>query len=224
MNIVQGAGQITVGGIGVGGGIGISGTGAGAAIGAPTAAGGAVVAGHGAGTAQRALSHLMHGSRGRLSNSQKARRNYEESGGTLNNGDQAHHVNTDKNVREHELNKVAREKIRYDLDRTSNLEAFPNEDKVYPGGGKILHRGSHPRWREHADEVLDRFQTRLEAKYGSLDKVPKNVLEDTMKGVENQLRKDLQNIPQGVKGGWLKPTPNGNFKISEHTTGQEETG
>jgi hypothetical protein len=224
VNIVQGAGQITVGGIGVGGGIGISGTGAGAAIGAPTAAGGAVVAGHGAGTAQRALSHLMHGSRGRLSNSQKARRNYEESGGTLNDGDQAHHVNTDKNVREHELNKVAREKIRYDLDRTSNLEAFPNEDKVYPGGGKILHRGSHPRWREHADEVLDRFQTRLEAKYGSLDKVPKNVLEDTMKGVENQLRKDLQNIPQGVKGGWLKPTPNGNFKISEHTTGQEETG
>jgi hypothetical protein len=49
----------------------------------------------------------MHGSGGRLSNSKKARRNYEESGGKLNAGEQAHHVNTDKNVRNHELNKIA---------------------------------------------------------------------------------------------------------------------
>jgi hypothetical protein len=222
VNIVQGAGQIGVGGVSMGGGTVVSGTGVGASVGAPAVAGGAIIAGHGAGTAQRAMSHLMHGSRGRLSNSKKARSNHEETGAKLNEGDQVHHHNTDKNVREHELNQTAREKIGYDLDRASNLEAFPSQDKVYPEGSKILHRGAHPEWDNHAKEVLDSAQRKVKKKYGSLDKVPDNVLESTMKDVENKLKKDLQNVPKGVDGGWLKPTPNGNFKISENTNGQEE--
>lgn len=64
VNTVQGAGQITVGGVGIGGGTILSGTGGGAAIGVPAIAGSTVIAGHGAGTAQRAISHLMHGSGG----------------------------------------------------------------------------------------------------------------------------------------------------------------
>jgi hypothetical protein len=83
VNILQGAGQIGIGGTATVGGTIVSGTGAGAAVGAPTAVGGAVVAGHGAGTAQRAIRSLI--SKGRRGNGQSSGRrdldDHERSGG-----------------------------------------------------------------------------------------------------------------------------------------------
>jgi hypothetical protein len=64
VNILQGFGQMTIGGVSMGGGTVISGTGAGALVGAPAMAGGAVIAGTGAMTAQKAMSHLMMSSQG----------------------------------------------------------------------------------------------------------------------------------------------------------------
>ena len=118
---------------------------------------------------------------------------------------------------------LTREKIGYDLDRATNLEAFPSKDQVYPDGAKVLHRGSHPEWSKHANEVLEESADDLKKAYGSLDKVPKDVLKETMKDVENQLGKDVQNIPKGLRGGWLKQTPHGNYKISDNAHGKEKT-
>jgi hypothetical protein len=222
VNIGQGVIQMKQGADSIGGGIGATASGQ-LHIAVPAIAGGAINVGTGAVTSHRALTHLMHGSSGRLSNSGKARSNHEEAGGHLNEGDQAHHHNTDNQVRNHPLNKVAREKTGYDLDRATNIEAFPSADKVYPEGPQVLHRGSHPNWDKHAANVLDRFETALEKKYGSLDKVPKDVLEKTMESVETRLKNDIPDLQKGLGEGWLKPTPHGNYKLSENTTEQERT-
>jgi hypothetical protein len=222
VNIGQGVIQMKQGVDSIGGGIGATASGQ-LHLAAPAIAGGAVNVGTGAVTSHRAFTHLMSsGSSGRLSNSDKARSNHEEAGGTLNDGDQAHHVNTDKTVRNHKLNKIAREKIGYDLDRATNIEAFPSADKVYPEGPQVLHRGSHPKWDTHVERVLDRMTGVLKKKYGSLEKVPKGVLEKTMESVETQLKNDIPDLQRGLQDGWLKPTPHGNYKLSENTIGQEE--
>jgi hypothetical protein len=78
VNIIQGGGQMGVGGVAVGGGTVLSGTGAGVVVGAPSVAGGAVVAGHGAVTTQRAMRHLMQGSGGEREPDPKDRIQHEE--------------------------------------------------------------------------------------------------------------------------------------------------
>jgi hypothetical protein len=64
VNVIQGFGQMTIGGGTAAGGVGVSATGVGSVVGVPAAAGGAAIATHGAVTSQRAIRNLMSKGRG----------------------------------------------------------------------------------------------------------------------------------------------------------------
>ena len=57
-----------------------------------------------------------------------------------------------------------------------------------------MHRGSHRGYTYHAIDALQTAQDALEARYGGLDKVPPEVLVQTMKALEKQLRDDITRI------------------------------
>lgn len=81
--------------------------------------------------------------------------------------------------------------------------------------GSKGYSGSHGKWSAHAKDVLDQAKTRLEKQYGSLDKVPDDVMEKTKQDVMQQLREDLLDKDLGLEEGWVKPTKNGMDKLSQ---------
>jgi hypothetical protein len=108
------------------------------------------------------------------------------------------------------------------LDYPENLEALPQTKDAYDNSGiKIQHSGSHPEWSAHAEDVLDQAKTRLEEQYGSLDKVPDDVMEQTKNSVMQELREDLLDKNLGLKKGWVQPKPSGMDKLSQTQTSDQ---
>ncbi len=153
----------------------------------------------------------------RISNDYWMRKNYEAAYGKLPDGYQIHHLMPDKVARTQALVIEARQRAGYDLDRASNLIGVPSAIKAYEQSDiKLLHSGSHPEWNNYAENELSDRQKGLERKYGSLDKVPTDVLKRTMQSVETQLRGDIQNIELGIQKGWIKPDyPKGEIKVNK---------
>jgi hypothetical protein len=107
---------------------------------------------------------------------------------------QGHHLIPDAVVRDHPLTQAAMKngKPPYNLDEASNGIHLPSNDD-----GKIvspdlpLHNGSHPEWNEHARRKLNEKMVDLIDEFGTIDKVPNDVLTQTVKDIEVELGKDI---------------------------------
>jgi A nuclease family of the HNH/ENDO VII superfamily with conserved AHH len=144
-------------------------------------------------------------------------KNYEDAYGKLPSGWQRHHLIPDKVVQDSPLSQEARQRAGYDLDRASNLIGVPGTAKAYQQSDvKLMHSGQHKEWNKYVKETLGKEQKLLEKEYSSLDKVPADVLQETMQEVEHKLRGDIQNIELGIKEGWVKPDyQRGNVKFNK---------
>lgn len=100
-------------------------------------------------------------------------------------------------MRQNELARTAYDKGIFDLDRATNLQAFPSTAKA----GEIVHRGPHKEWSEYVDDVLTREKVKLlqKSKVSELKDIPAATLDKELKTifdrVEKKLRKDLNDIP-----------------------------
>ena len=129
----------------------------------------------------------------RISKSGKLARNL---GGSVPNHE-AHHLIPDAVVRDHELTQMAMQRGRppYDLDDASNGIFLPsNADGVKVSPDLPLHRGSHPQWNRTAEGQLDALRADLIDEYGDLNAVPADVLTQSVKEVENQLRSEIGDL------------------------------
>ena len=112
-------------------------------------------------------------------------------------GFQAHHLIPDEVARTHPLAQAAKARgvPPWDVDNPDNGVALPGSPEKVGTTGLPVHRGSHRGYTDHAYRALTTQRTGLEKQYGSLDKVPPEVLVQTMKALERQLRADLTGLP-----------------------------
>lgn len=88
---------------------------------------------------------------------------------------------------------------------------MPQTKDAYDKSGiKIQHSGSHGEWSDHAEGVPEEKQNELIQRYGTLDRVPDDVMEQTKDKVIQELRedllgKDLLGKDLGIEKGWVKP-------------------
>jgi hypothetical protein len=147
------------------------------------------------------------------------RKNYELANGAIPAGSQIHHI-TPRAV--FNASGLAQEWVQRGitkLDYPENLEALPQTKDAYDKSSiKIQHSGSHPEWSAHAEDVLETEQRRLEKKYGSLDKVPADVMEQSKDKIMKKLREDLLDKDLGLEEGWVEPKPSGMDKLSQAQT------
>ena len=147
------------------------------------------------------------------------RKNYELADGPIPAGYQIHHIAPRAVFNDSDL---AQEWVRRGitkLDYPENLEALPQTKDAYDKSSiKIQHSGSHEKWSAHATEIFDIEQGRLEKNYGSLDKVPDNVMEQSKDKILKNLRDDLLDKDLGIEEGWIKPKPSGMDKLSQSQT------
>jgi A nuclease family of the HNH/ENDO VII superfamily with conserved AHH len=144
------------------------------------------------------------------------RKNYELANGAIPAGSQIHHI-TPRAV--FNASGLAQEWVQRGitkLDYPENLEALPQTKAAYDKSSiKIQHSGSHSKWSAHATAVLEEAQKDLISKYGSLNKVPDDVMKQTKDKVMEQLREDLLDKDLGIEKGWVKPQPSGMDKLSQ---------
>jgi A nuclease family of the HNH/ENDO VII superfamily with conserved AHH len=144
------------------------------------------------------------------------RKNYEQVNGPIPAGSQVHHLAPRAVFNRSDL---AQEWVRRGitkLDYPENLEALPQTKDAYDKSSvKIQHSGSHGKWSGHAEDVLAEEQKRLIKRYGSLDKVPDDVMEQTKDDVLEQLREDLMDKDLGLEKGWVVPKDSGMDKLSQ---------
>jgi hypothetical protein len=121
----------------------------------------------------------------------------EKVGIPLPPGFQAHHLIPDEVARTHPLAQAARARGAppWDLDNPDNGIALPGSPEKVGTTGLPVHRGSHREYTFYARDALDGALKPLVAQYGALDKVPPDVLVQTMKALEKQLRADLIGLP-----------------------------
>jgi A nuclease family of the HNH/ENDO VII superfamily with conserved AHH len=144
------------------------------------------------------------------------RRNYEKAYGSVPADNQVHHLATQDSFKNSVLAQQWKSRGLMNVHDAQNLIALPQNKAAYDKSGvKIQHLGSHPAWNRHVDGVLKDKQQELVGKYGSLDKVPTDVMKQVKDDVMEQLREDLLDKDLGIEKGWLKPSENGMDKISQ---------
>ncbi len=158
----------------------------------------------------------------RLSDPLLMRKNFAAAYGQVKKGYWIHHLIPDEIVRTHDLMKLARDKISYTLDRSSNLLGMADKEewaKIAAGQGQKVGEGytqSMGHWSSHEDysrfvrEQLTRTQNALLDNFGTLQKIPISVLEKELKKLEGDLRELIKTnntlIPR--KDGRIAWTPN----------------
>ena len=122
----------------------------------------------------------------------------EKVGIPLPPGFQAHHLIPDEVARTHPLAQAARARGAppWDVDGADNGIALPGSPEKVGATGLPVHRGSHRGYTKYASEALSAQRDALVERYGSLDKVPPEVLAQAMKRVEGQLRDDVVRLPE----------------------------
>jgi hypothetical protein len=147
------------------------------------------------------------------------RRNYEKANGPIPAGNQIHHLNPQAVFGKSQLAQEWARRGITDIHNAENLLALPQTKDAYDKSSiKIQHSGSHEEWNAHATEILTEEQNRLIRRYGSLNKVPDDVMKQTKDKVMRQLREDLLDKDLGIEEGWIKPTENGMDKLSQAQT------
>ncbi len=114
-----------------------------------------------------------------------------------------HHLIPDNVVQDHPLTQAAT-KAGYSLDNAGNLKGLP-KTKVLTDieAGEMGHWTSHPQYDRLVKDELDTVQKALEKEFKSLDKVPQQRLLDALKGVEDKLRKLIEDGKAPIKDGHL---------------------
>jgi signal recognition particle GTPase len=144
------------------------------------------------------------------------RKNHEKAYGAIPAGHQIHHIAPRAVFNKNALTQEWVRRGMTKLDYPENLQALPQTKDAYDQSSiKIQHSGSHSQWSDHAEEVLDREQRRLERQYGSLEKVPDDVMEQTKDDVMEELREDLLDKDLGLEEGWVVPKDSGMDKLSK---------
>ena len=117
----------------------------------------------------------------------------ERAGIPLPPGFQAHHLIPDEVARTHPLAQAARARGAppWDVDGEGNGIALPGSADKVGTTGLPVHRGSHRGYTKHAEEIMNTAQDALETQVGGLEQVPPEVLLETMKALERQLREDI---------------------------------
>jgi A nuclease family of the HNH/ENDO VII superfamily with conserved AHH len=130
----------------------------------------------------------------------------------LDAGNQLHHLTPDAVVQSNDLTKeLMRRSKNYTLDRGSNILDMPTLHD--PTTGEIVHLGSHDKFNEYANELLNReFNNLTRGKTIPLSNVKVNDLDKAVRQVEDTLREQIKNrtLPESV----LKELEGGGFKIS----------
>jgi hypothetical protein len=167
---------------------------------------------------------------------------------------QAHHGITVETWNSKDLTKLAQKyKVAGGVDAKDGMILAPStlEAKNRTGGDiskleqqgkliRILHPGSHPRFKEFGDSLVDEETQRLTRKYGvdKLEQIPADKLpgelEKSIKKIRKEIDDALKNADQKIKAGkyndlpqevkdFIKPDPNrqNQYKISDRPTGQE---
>lgn len=127
----------------------------------------------------------------RLSDPTRMRNNYTRTYGPLKPGHQIHHLVPDNLMRDHPLGQAA-VRAGVDLDRARNLMGLPGKT-AYQAGGDAGHWSSHPLFDGMVSVRMTELTKDLERKYGSLDLVPKNVMQRTMDSLADELRLLIKN-------------------------------
>lgn len=123
-------------------------------------------------------------------------------------GHQIHHLVPDNLIQSHPLGQAA-EKLGVSLDRGNNLFDLPGKAAYQSGGNAgVGHWSSHPKYDALVTPMLNTAQKALEKTYGSLDAVPKDVMEKTMDGIAAKLLKliEKKKVPL-TKDGRLAAAP-----------------
>jgi A nuclease family of the HNH/ENDO VII superfamily with conserved AHH len=143
------------------------------------------------------------------------RANYKKANGSIPAGSQIHHIAPRAVFNDSGLAQEWVKRGLTKLDYPENLQALPQTKDAYDKSGiKIQHSGSHERWSRHAREVFGDAQEDLKERYGSLDKVPDDVMKKTKDKVMQQLREDLLDKDLGLEKGWVVPKDSGMDKLS----------
>jgi hypothetical protein len=144
------------------------------------------------------------------------RKNYEKAYGPIPAGHQIHHITPRAVFRDSPLAQEWTRRGITKLDYPENLQTLPQTKDAYDKSNiKIQHSGSHDIWSTHAEEVLDAERKVLERRYGSLDKVPDDVMEQRKNVILKRLRNELINKDKGLDEGWVIPKDSGMDKLSE---------
>ncbi len=143
------------------------------------------------------------------------RANYKKANGSIPAGSQIHHIAPRAVFNDSGLAQEWVKRGLTKLDYPENLQALPQTQNAYDKSGiKIQHSGSHERWSRHARGVFGDAQEDLKERYGSLDKVPDDVMKKTKDKVMQQLREDLLDKDLGLEKGWVVPKDSGMDKLS----------
>jgi hypothetical protein len=144
------------------------------------------------------------------------RKNYEKAYGVIPAGHQIHHIAPRAVFNKNALTQEWVRRGMTKLDYPENLQALPQTKYAYDKSNiKIQHSGSHSEWSDHVADVLEKEQKRLTKQYGSLDKVPDDVMEQRKDKIMKQLRDDLLDKDLGLDEGWVIPKDSGMDKLSQ---------
>ena len=134
---------------------------------------------------------------GRIGDSQKLRRNMIKNGAEQIADTQAHHVVPDEAFRKHAVGQKMIENHGTEIiDKAENGILLPNspQSRLDPRLSNLpVHKGPHPKYTNNVLGQMDKMETALTNKYGSLDNVPKDVLDKQFAKLQNNLIKSMQN-------------------------------
>jgi Domain of unknown function (DUF4157)/A nuclease family of the HNH/ENDO VII superfamily with conserved AHH len=162
----------------------------------------------------------------RISNPLAMAKNFAAAFGKVKSGYWIHHLIPDEVVRNHPLMKLAREKLGYSLDRSSNLLGMADKvewaaieagrgQKVGDGYTQAMgHWSSHTQYSKAIGERLDRIQIKLQERFGPLNKIPESQLpsfreelDTLLKRIEDEFRSKINKGQVNAKDGRLAWTP-----------------
>lgn len=133
------------------------------------------------------------------------RNNYTRVYGPLKPGHQIHHLVPDNLMRDHALGQAA-QRAGVDLDRARNLMGLPGKE-AYRTGGDAGHWSSHPEFDLVVTKRMDKLTADLEKQFGSLDLVPRRIMQQTMDTLADQLRTLIKSGAAPMKDGRLSAVP-----------------
>jgi hypothetical protein len=144
------------------------------------------------------------------------KKNYEKAYGPVPTDHQVHHLAPQAVFRDSDLAREWARRKTMGVHDAENLIALPQNEEAYGDSDvKIQHSGSHPKWSRYARGVLREKQNELIQRYGSLDKVPNDVMKKTQDSIMNKLREDLLDKDLGLEKGWIIPKESGMDKLSK---------
>jgi hypothetical protein len=103
----------------------------------------------------------------------------------------------------------ARGKAVYDIDQKGNLRNMPGAPDSFSGNNKakgdLLHRGQHPNWDRHVDQVMAQQEEAIKTQFcvGNLNQLTNEQLNEAMGDLQDLLGQELKQVNSDINK--LKP-------------------